>query len=131
LLAAYQLRRPTRDVDVQALKLTLDEQHLRAVVTAVAAVHTQDGLVIDPRVKIEQIRDNDEYTGLRVHMQATIHTFAMTMKLDVSAGDPIWPKPELVELPAILGGTLTVLGHPLPTVIAEKTVTMLQRGTTS
>ncbi|UUI71342.1 nucleotidyl transferase AbiEii/AbiGii toxin family protein [Cellulomonas xiejunii] len=45
--------------------------------------------------------------------------------------DPIWPSPQRVDLPAILGGHVTVLGHPLPTVVAEKTVTVLQRGTTS
>lgn len=125
LLAAYRLRRPTRDVDLQALEFTLDEQHLRAVIAAVAAVDADDGLVIDPNVTVEQIRDDDQYTGLRVHMTATLHTFRMTVKLDISAGDPIWPEPELVELPALLGGTVSVLGHPLPTVIAEKTATML------
>lgn len=131
LLAAHRLRRPTRDVDVQALDVTLDEQHLRAVVAAVADTGHEDGVVIDPSVMIEQIRDDDEYSGLRVHMRATVHTFEMDLKLDVSTGDPIWPEPEVVHLPALLGGVIAVLGHPLPTVIAEKTITMLQRGTTS
>ncbi|MDQ1535673.1 MAG: hypothetical protein QOE58_66 [Actinomycetota bacterium] len=36
-----------------------------------------------------------------------------------------------MELPAILGGQVILLGHPLPTVVAEKTVTVLPRGTTS
>ena len=34
LLAAYALRRPTRDADMQAVGFPLDEQHLRAVLEA-------------------------------------------------------------------------------------------------
>ena len=55
----------------------------------------------------------------------------MDLKLDVSAGDPIYPAPQIIELPAPLHGPVRLLGHPLPTVVAEKTVTVLQRGTTS
>lgn len=37
LLAGYGLRRPTRDVDMQAMDFVLDEEHFRQVVAAVAA----------------------------------------------------------------------------------------------
>ncbi|MCB2176692.1 MAG: nucleotidyl transferase AbiEii/AbiGii toxin family protein [Actinomycetales bacterium] len=132
LLAAYRLRRPTRDVDLQAVDLALDEEHLRTVVAAVAAVPAEDGLTFDlDRIVVEPIRDDAEYRGLRVSVGVRLHTFRMDLKLDVSTGDPIWPAPEDVELPALLGGTFTVVGHPLPTVVAEKAVTILQRGTTS
>lgn len=132
LLAAYRLRRPTRDVDLQAIDLALDEEHLRTVVAAVAAVPADDGLAFDvDGLTVEPIRDDAAYQGLRVSFGAAIHTFRMDLKLDVSTGDPIWPAPEEVELPALLGGTVTVVGHPLPTVVAEKAVTIIQRGTTS
>jgi hypothetical protein len=132
LLAAYRLRRPTRDIDVQAVDLTLDQEHLRAVVAAVAAVESEDALVLDPdSVTVDAIRDDDEYGGLRVHVPSRIHTFRLDLRLDVSTGDPIWPAPQTVSLPGILGGTVDVLGYPLPMVVAEKTVTVLQRGTTS
>ena len=132
LLAAYRLRRPTRDVDLQALDLSLDEDHLRTVVAAVAAVPADDGLTLDlDSLTVEPIRDDAEYQGLRVTVGAAIHTFRMDLKLDISTGDPISPAPEEVELPALLGGAFTMVGHPLPTVVAEKAVTILQRGTTS
>ncbi|GAB2742645.1 nucleotidyl transferase AbiEii/AbiGii toxin family protein [Sinomonas soli] len=132
LLSAHALRRPTRDIDMQALDFQLDVDHLTEVVTTVVAVDAEDGIAFsqdDP--KIEQIRDDDEYTGLRATLPAKIHRGEIVIKLDVSTGDPIWPAPERVELPSLLGGTIAVQGHPLTTVIAEKTVTMLQRGTTS
>lgn len=132
LLAAYRLRRPTRDIDMQALDFPLDEAHLRTVVERVAAVDSDDALVLDTSaVTVTRIRDEEEYDGLRLTVPARVHTFRFPLKLDISTGDPIWPATQHVDLPAILGGHVTVLGHPLPTVIAEKTVTVLQRGTTS
>lgn len=134
LLAAYSVRRPTRDIDVQALDFPVDEAHLRAVVEAVSAVVTDDALVLEPAgVAVEQIRDAAEYSGLRVTVPAKVSRFTFVLKLDVSTGDPIYPAPETIELPSILDGDQPVrmLGHPMPMVVAEKTVTMLQRGTTS
>ena len=132
LLAAFRLRRPTRDVDLQALDFTLDEQHLRAVVAAVAAVDAADGVQFDSAaVVVESIRDEDDYQGLRVQVPAHVASFAMLFKLDVSTGDPITPAPQMVEIPALLGGVIAVRGHPIQMVIAEKAVTILQRGTAS
>lgn len=132
LLSAHALRRPTRDIDMQALDFDLDAEHLTGVVKAVCAVVDDDGLVFDSAgIRIEQIRDEDDYSGLRVTVPALLHRANLTIKLDISTGDPIWPAPEQIEIPSLLGGTVRMQGHPLVTVIAEKSVTMLQRGTTS
>lgn len=135
LLAAYRLRRPTGDIDMQALDFTLDVEHMRTVMAAIAAVPADDGLDLDLQsLTVTPIRDDDEYTGLRVIVKnVTLHGRGVPagVKLDISTGDPIWPAPQTVELPGLLGGSVTIAGHPLPTVIAEKTVTMLQRGTQS
>jgi len=36
-----------------------------------------------------------------------------------------------IQLPCLLGGHISIAGHPMETIIAEKSVTILQRGTTS
>ncbi len=132
LLAAYRLRRPTRDIDVQLVDAALDRQHLATVVTAIAGVPVEDGLALDPSAAwMETIRDEDEYRGLRVHLPGTLHTHRLDVRLDVSTADPIWPEPVQVVLPGLLGQPVTLLGHPLVTVVAEKTITMLQRGSVS
>lgn len=131
LLAAYRLRRPTRDIDMQALDFRLDEKHLRDVVAAIAAVDAPDGLILGSEISVQQIRDEDDYSGLRVSVPATLHTYRFVIRLDISTGDPIWPAPQLVTLPGLLGEDVTIMGHPMVTVIAEKAVTVLQRGTTS
>ena len=68
--------------------------------------------------RIEQIRDEEEYSGLRVHVRALLYRSHIAIKLDISTGDPISPHPQLVTMPRILGGEFTLMGHPPETVIA-------------
>jgi hypothetical protein len=133
LLAGYGLRRPTRDIDMQAIDVSLNEKHCAELVEAVATANVDDdGVVFDATPKrIERIRDDEQYAGLRVHVRAKLHNSRIAISVDLSAGDPISPHAQLVTMPRILGGHVTVLGHPAETVIAEKAVTMLQRGATS
>jgi hypothetical protein len=49
--------------------------------------------------------------------------------VDVNVGDPIWPEPQEVRLPRLLGGELAIRGYPLELVLAEKIVTALMRAT--
>jgi len=132
LLAGYGLRRPTRDVDMQAIDFVLDENHCREVAAAVARADTDDGVVFEAvPIRIEQIRDEEEYSGIRVHIRAQLHSARMAVKLDISTGDPMFPQAQRVTMPRILGGDFTLMGYALETVIAEKAVTILQRGVTS
>lgn len=132
LLAAYALRRPTRDADMQALDFPLDEAHLLAVLRAIAAVKADDGLIIDAdAASVQSIREEDDYSGLRLKFTAHLNTARLSLALDVSTGDPIYPAVEPVILPGLLGNDVQMMGHPVATVVAEKSVTVLQRGTQS
>lgn len=132
LLAGYGLRRPTRDVDMQAIDFVLDEERCREVAAAVARSDADDGVVFEAvPIRIEQIRDEEEYSGIRVHIRAQLHSARIAVKLDVSTGDPMFPEAQRVTMPHILGGEFTLMGYALETVIAEKAVTILQRGVTS
>ena len=43
-------------------------------------------------------------------------------------GDPVTPSPVDIPYPALLGEPFSLLGYPLETVLAEKIVTMVDRG---
>lgn len=131
LLAAYDARRPTRDVDMQARAIAGNRDDILRLVRSIAAVSLHDGLTFDIRAATaETIRDDDEYSGVRITLTATMATAKLSLHVDVSVGDPIWPAPVAVELPRLLGGpAIRVVGYPLPMVFAEKIVTALQRGT--
>ena len=62
-------------------------------------------------------------------MTATLSNARLSLHVDVNVGDPIWPAPTTVQVPRLLGGSITVTGYPLPMVPAEKITTAVQRGT--
>lgn len=89
-----------------------------------------DGLRFDvSHLRTATIRDEDEYSGVRVTLAAQLATARETFHVDVNVGDPIWPEPESVTLPRLLGGNISLRGYPVGMVLAEKLVTALQRGT--
>lgn len=137
LLAAHDLRRPTTDIDVAALRVSNDAEEMRQLVVTVAATRLSDeeddGLVFDlSDVRAEIIRDEDAYSGVRVKLLATLATARLPFHIDVNVGDPIWPAPAHISIPRLLGGDpITLNGYRLELSIAEKVVTALQRGVAS
>jgi hypothetical protein len=131
LLAALDTRRPTRDIDVQALDFDNDVDHVLEVVRDVLAVGLDDGLSFHlESATVQQIRDGGPYHGVRVAIEAALGTARLKLKLDISVGDQITPRPVEVDVPRLLDGPpITMPGFPLPMVLAEKTVTALERGT--
>jgi Nucleotidyl transferase AbiEii toxin, Type IV TA system len=130
LLAAFDTRRPTRDVNLSADRLPGDPDAMREVIRQIAAIHLDDGLHIHPdSATAETIREENEYAGVRVTLTATLSIARLTFHIDINIGDPIYPAPEPITLPRLLGGTLQITGYPLTMVVAEKIITMIQRGT--
>lgn len=132
LLAAFALRRPTKDIDLQATGLANDADDVAERVRAIASTDMADGVVFDVEsVAATAIRDEDEYAGVRVRLVGHLGRSRVTIGIDVNFGDPIWPAPTLVEVPRLLQfgqGDIRLLGYPLTMVLAEKIITMLDRG---
>lgn len=132
LLAALDARRTTRDVDLQASAVPNDVDTIRGLVCEIAASSPEvdDGLVFETaNASAEVIRDEDEYSSVRVSLNCTLSQAKITFHVDVNVGDPVWPAPERVDLPRLLGGSISLRGYPVPMVHAEKLVTALARGT--
>ncbi len=130
LLAAYAIRRPTADVDIAADRVSGEVDHIRNTVAAIAGQRSDDGIEFDTsNVAAELIRDEDQYSGIRVTLSARLATAVIRFHVDVNIGDPIWPQPAEVRLPRLLGGEIAVRGYPLEMVLAEKVVTALERAT--
>jgi hypothetical protein len=133
LLAAFEARRPTRDVDLLAVRTPNEVSAVRDIVAAVASEPVEDGIAFDPAsTTAETIREDDAYPGLRVTLHATLASARLVFHVDVNVGDPVWPAPEAVRVPRLLEpDPILVMGYPLPMVLAEKVVTAVQRGTAS
>ena len=132
LLAAYGVRRPTKDADANAIGADVSADHLVAVVHDVAAVKTDDGVMFElDSISVQEIRERADYPGFRVRIGVSIGPWKGFATWDVSTGDPIVPAPRSVRLDRILGEPIVLLGYAPETTIAEKGVTILERGITS
>ena len=133
LLAAFELRRATRDVDLLALRTDNDPKAVERLVVEVASVEVEDGVVFPPDTTTAgTIRDGDVYPGVRAVLEAHLATPRIKFSVDVNVGDPVVPAPARTAVPALLGSeTIDVLAYPKSMVVAEKLVTALQRGRAS
>lgn len=132
LLAAFGTRRATKDVDLAGRDLANSTQAVLELIQAVlGVVHTDDGIEFFPdTATADVIRDEDQYSGVRVHVNARLASARLPFHVDVNVGDPIWPQPISVEVPRLRGGEpIRIAGYPMHMVHAEKIVTAVQRGT--
>lgn len=132
LLAAFDSRRPTADVDALARGFANDQA---TVVSRVIAVATHpvpdDGVEFQAHtVTSRVIRDEDLYSGARIGMDCAIASATVKLRLDVNFGDPVTPAARPVLLPALRPGEppVSILGYPLETVLAEKISTAISLG---
>ncbi|MGO9873443.1 MAG: nucleotidyl transferase AbiEii/AbiGii toxin family protein [Acidimicrobiia bacterium] len=129
LLAAFEERRATRDVDLLARGVSNDVDEVAALVREVVGIEVEDGVDFESdRLVARVIRDEDVYAGIRVVVPARIDRAQLSLHVDVNVGDPVTPAPVEVEYPALLAEPFTVVGYPIETVLAEKIVTMIERG---
>lgn len=132
LLGAYGVRRPTKDADSNAVGAEASPEHLATVVRDAATVEADDGVEFHlDTLTVQEIRDGAEYPGIRVRVKVAISSWRGTVAWDVSTGDPIVPAPREVTLDRILGDPITLIGYAPESTVAEKGVTILERGITS
>lgn len=122
LLAALNLRRATKDVDLAGVNLANDTdtvlELIRGVLLVAPLIEDGIGFVADTATA-ESIRDEDDYSGVRVHVDARLASATLPFHVDVNLGDPIWPSPTKVALPRLLGGLRTVIDFADPVLTGD------------
>jgi predicted nucleotidyltransferase component of viral defense system len=86
------------------------------------AADPDDGLAFDPAsVSAEPIRDQAEYRGVRVRVEAKLASARIPTQIDVGFGDAITPAPKEAVYPSLLDlPAPTIRMYPRETVVAEK-----------
>ncbi|WP_419915772.1 nucleotidyl transferase AbiEii/AbiGii toxin family protein [Candidatus Poriferisodalis sp.] len=132
LLAAYTERRPTRDIDLAGTDIDGDLTAIASIVADIVNVNLDDGLDRLVIAKVEEIRDSASYPGIRATVTGQLDRARLRFHVDISIGDPLWPEPDLVELPQLLDAEpIAVRAYSAELILAEKIVTAIQRGTAS
>jgi hypothetical protein len=132
LLAAFDSRRPTKDVDLAGLEIANDIESVLELVRGVLHVtpSNDDGIeFVADTATADVIREDGDYAGVRVHVEARLASAKLPFHVDVNVGDPIWPEPTAIAVPRLRGGApIELSGYPVHMVHAEKIVTAVQRG---
>ena len=80
-------------------------------------------------VKVEAIREDDEYAGARATLPARCGSARLSLQIDMGVGDAVWPPPTLCAYPALLEFSAPqVLAYPREAVVAEKLEAMVVLG---
>jgi len=124
--------RPTVDADLLCTGKT-DEEYLKSIFLEVcsSANSDDDGMRFDETsLEVGPIRDDTEYGGTRIVLTAYLGRARVPLQFDIGIGDAITPAPETVKYPVLLNGEAPQIKiYPMVTSIAEKTETMVSRGT--
>jgi len=114
--------RATRDLD---LLRRGDASHdaILADFRAICATDVApDGVDFDADgIRIEAVRVEDEYAGIRVTLPARMGTARLALQIDLGVGDAVWPAPLTCTYPVLLAFPAPImLAYPREAVIAEK-----------
>ncbi|MFI5338605.1 MAG: nucleotidyl transferase AbiEii/AbiGii toxin family protein [Candidatus Methylomirabilales bacterium] len=122
--------RPTRDLDLTGHGSSDAEEVLAALRQICEMPCATDGLLFDPAtLTAEPIRDEEEYHGLRIRLQATLGESRIPMQIDIGFGNAIEPPAVDVQYPTLLNDLPPrIRAYPQEAVIAEKLHAMVLLG---
>lgn len=124
------LYRPTRDIDLAGYTQNDASTLIRIVQEICAVPCPEDGLEFTAEtVSAEPIRDEGEYHGFRVRLQAMLEAARINLQIDIGFGDAIQPPPKDVNYPVLLDAPAPhIRAYPHETVVAEKYHAMVRLG---
>lgn len=123
--------RSTMDMDATIRGIAFSEEALEEAMKAILACPVDDGVTMTLK-GFENIRDESEYPGIRVSIEAVLDKTRQIMKVDITTGDKITPLAVEYSFKLLFENrSISILAYNLETVLAEKLETILSRSTTS
>lgn len=125
-----ETRRPTRDVDFLGMGEP-DEKGFYPIFQELCQIEVpDDGLIFeDTSLRIEAMKEDQQYPGLRVKLHARLESARIPVQVDIGFGDAITPSPVEIDYPTLLDFQAPRLSaYPRETVIAEKFQAMIALG---
>ena len=119
--------RATMDLDTTIKGFTLTHESIQRIFAEICAVEVPDDVLFELR-EISDIREGDDYPGIRVSLKANYPPISVPLTVDVTTGDIITPR-EIEYTFSLLfdDRTISILAYNLETVLAEKIETVLSR----
>ncbi|MBS7057157.1 MAG: nucleotidyl transferase AbiEii/AbiGii toxin family protein [Streptococcus salivarius] len=123
-------KRTTMDLDVTLKGTTLSQENLITIFEEILS--DSDDIFSFEVDKLEPIRQDDEYGGFSLKLNATFDTLREVVFIDITTGDKITPREITYLMPSLFANeTIEVWTYNLETVLAEKLETIISRGVAS
>ena len=123
-------KRTTMDLDVTLKGTTLSQENLITIFEEILS--DSDDVFSFEVDKLEPIRQDDEYGGFSLKLNATFDTLREVVFIDITTGDKITPREITYSMSSLFANeTIEVWTYNLETVLAEKLETIISRGVAS
>lgn len=119
--------RNTLDMDATIKGFDLEKDNLENILDNIFKIDLNDGVTFEFK-EIKEIRQEDEYGGYRVSLDAKFDKLIVPMKLDITTGDVITPKEIKYKFDLMFEErSVEILAYNMETVIADKFETIISR----
>lgn len=119
--------RATMDMDTSIKGFTLTHETIRSVFREICEIEIEDDVHFEI-VGISDIREGDDYPGIRVALKANYLPISVPLTVDVTTGDMITPREVEYTFPLMFDErSISILAYNIETVLAEKIETVLSR----
>lgn len=90
----------------------------------------EDGLeFLDGRIESQEIRDDQEYHGVRLNFEGRLAGARIPMQVDIGFGDTVAPPAEMIDYPVLLDHPAPrLMAYPREVMVAEKFESMVDLG---
>ncbi len=113
-------QRTTMDIDVTVNKIPLIQATIKNIFVGILAVPCEDNVSFSLDT-MEEIRENDVYSGLRLKFSALYPPLKVPLKLDLTTGDSIFPSPSQLDVASMFSDeTIQLSVYCIENVLAEK-----------
>lgn len=121
--------RSTMDMDTTIKGFKLDKENLTKILHEIIKIDIGDNIKFEI-IDIENIREDDDYGGLRIHLQASFDEMPIDLKVDVTTGDKITYKEINYKYNLLLENrSIEIWTYNVETIIAEKYESIIKRST--
>lgn len=119
--------RATMDLDTTIKGFTLTHEAIHSIFQEICAIEIEDDVRFEV-AGISDIREGDDYPGIRVALKANYPPISVPLTVDVTTGDMITPREVEYTFSLLFDDrSISILAYNLETVLAEKIETVLSR----
>ncbi|WP_418790378.1 nucleotidyl transferase AbiEii/AbiGii toxin family protein [Phosphitispora sp. TUW77] len=120
--------RATMDLDTTIKGFDVNHDTVRRIFEEIGSIPIEDDVKFEV-LNTYDIREGDDYPGIRVAMKANYLPLAVPLSVDVTTGDKITPRAIEYSFKLLFDDrTIKVMAYNLETVLAEKLETIVTRG---